>query len=244
MSAGKRPRRPRRPGPDPAHLRRATSSTPPRPTSWCRKMRASFWVIAPLLARMGEAQGFAARRLRDRHAAGRSVDHGAGEARRARSTSTAATSSRRRPDGLKGAAIDFPKVSVGGTHVALMAATLAQRHDRDRERRARARDRRPRRLPEQDGRADRRHRHVAASSSRACDGSTARAHTRAARPHRDRHLCDGGGDDRRRRPAGGRARRNCCRRRSTCCAEAGAEITATTPASASAATAAASRRST
>ena len=34
-------------------------------------------------------------------------------------------SSPARPDGLKGAEIDFPKVTVGGTHVALMAATLA-----------------------------------------------------------------------------------------------------------------------
>src|SRR5439155_840309 len=30
------------------------------------------------------------------------------------------------PGGLKGAAIDFPKVTVSGTHVALMAATLAK----------------------------------------------------------------------------------------------------------------------
>ena len=30
------------------------------------------------------------------------------------------------PGGLKGAEIDFPKVTVGGTHVALMAATLAK----------------------------------------------------------------------------------------------------------------------
>ena len=29
------------------------------------------------------------------------------------------------PGGLKGAEIDFPKVTVSGTHVALMAATLA-----------------------------------------------------------------------------------------------------------------------
>jgi UDP-N-acetylglucosamine 1-carboxyvinyltransferase len=45
-------------------------------------MRASFWVIAPLLARMHEGQGFAAGRLRDRHAARGSADHGAGETRR------------------------------------------------------------------------------------------------------------------------------------------------------------------
>src|SRR5664279_4134165 len=30
------------------------------------------------------------------------------------------------PGGLRGAAIDFPKVTVSGTHVALMAATLAK----------------------------------------------------------------------------------------------------------------------
>src|SRR3979490_3626317 len=30
------------------------------------------------------------------------------------------------PGGLKGAAIDFPKVTVSGTHVALMAATHAK----------------------------------------------------------------------------------------------------------------------
>src|SRR5258707_2585192 len=30
------------------------------------------------------------------------------------------------PGGLRGASIDFPKVTVSGTHVALMAATLAK----------------------------------------------------------------------------------------------------------------------
>ena len=34
--------------------------------------------------------------------------------------------SRKRRDGLAGAEIDFPKVTVSGTHVALMAATLAK----------------------------------------------------------------------------------------------------------------------
>jgi UDP-N-acetylglucosamine 1-carboxyvinyltransferase len=34
------------------------------------KMRASFWVVGPLLARMGEAKGLAAGRLRHRHAPG------------------------------------------------------------------------------------------------------------------------------------------------------------------------------
>ena len=44
-------------------------------------MRASFWVVAPLLPRFGEA-GLAAGRLRHRHAAGRPSHHGAGAARR------------------------------------------------------------------------------------------------------------------------------------------------------------------
>ena len=46
------------------------------------RMRASFWVIAPLIARMRRGEGLAARRLCHRHAAGRSVDDGAGKARR------------------------------------------------------------------------------------------------------------------------------------------------------------------
>ena len=35
----------------------------------------------------------------------------------------------RAKDGLKGGEIEFPKVTVGGTHTALMAASLAQRRD-------------------------------------------------------------------------------------------------------------------
>jgi hypothetical protein len=56
-------------------------------------MRASFWVIAPLLARMGEAQGLAARRLRHRHPPGRPASDGAGAPRRHHRPSRAATSS-------------------------------------------------------------------------------------------------------------------------------------------------------
>ena len=37
------------------------------------RMRASFWVIGPLLARMGGSQSFTARRLCDRHQTGGSV---------------------------------------------------------------------------------------------------------------------------------------------------------------------------
>ena len=110
----------------------------------------------------------------------------------------------RAKNGLKGGEIKFPKVTVSGTHTALMARGAGARHDGDRQRRAGARDRRRRRLPQQDGRADLRHRHLAADR-RGRDAARRRAAPRAARPHRDRHLCDGGGDDRRRRAARGRA---------------------------------------
>ena len=84
-------------------------------------MRASFWVIAPLLARLGEAQvsmpGGCAIGTRpvdlllmalERLGAELEVDAGYVVARA--------------PKGLKGGEIVFPKVTVGGTHVALMAA--------------------------------------------------------------------------------------------------------------------------
>src|ERR1700730_16164899 len=89
------------------------------------KMRASFWVIGPLLARMGEAKvslpGGCAIGTRpvdllimalERLGAEISIDGGYVIARA--------------PGGLRGARIDFPKVTVSGTHVALMAASLAR----------------------------------------------------------------------------------------------------------------------
>lgn len=87
-------------------------------------MRASFWVIAPLLARFGEARvsmpGGCAIGTRpvdlllmalQRLGATIDIDGGYVVANA--------------PDGLKGNEIVFPKVTVGGTHVALMAAALA-----------------------------------------------------------------------------------------------------------------------
>ncbi|MFC4172061.1 UDP-N-acetylglucosamine 1-carboxyvinyltransferase [Microvirga sp. GCM10011540] len=87
-------------------------------------MRASFWVIAPLLARFGHAKvsmpGGCAIGTRPVDLLimalaklGAAIEIDAGY--------VVATA----PKGLKGAEIDFPKVTVGGTHVALMAATLA-----------------------------------------------------------------------------------------------------------------------
>ncbi len=88
------------------------------------KMRASFWVIAPLVARMGEARvsmpGGCAIGTRpvdllimaiERLGAQIEIDGGYVIAKA--------------PKGLKGAEIVFPKVTVGGTHTAMMAASLA-----------------------------------------------------------------------------------------------------------------------
>jgi UDP-N-acetylglucosamine 1-carboxyvinyltransferase len=88
-------------------------------------MRASFWVIAPLVARFGHAKVS----MPGGCAIGtRPVDllimalAKLGAAIEIESGYVVATA----PKGLIGAEIDFPKVTVGGTHVALMAATLAQ----------------------------------------------------------------------------------------------------------------------
>ena len=89
------------------------------------KMRASFWVIAPLVARMGQARvsmpGGCAIGTRPvdllimaikRLGAKIEIDGGYVVAQA--------------PHGLRGAEIVFPKVTVGGTHTAMMAASLAQ----------------------------------------------------------------------------------------------------------------------
>jgi len=89
------------------------------------KMRASFWVVGPLLARMGEAKvslpGGCAIGTRpvdllimalERLGAEIEIDGGYVIARA--------------KGGLKGGEIVFPKVTVGGTHTALMAASLAR----------------------------------------------------------------------------------------------------------------------
>jgi UDP-N-acetylglucosamine 1-carboxyvinyltransferase len=88
------------------------------------RMRASFWVIAPLVARLGEAKvslpGGCAIGTRpvdllimalERLGVAIEIDGGYVIARAKK--------------GLKGGEINFPKVTVGGTHTALMAAALA-----------------------------------------------------------------------------------------------------------------------
>src|SRR5499427_6163974 len=123
MIAGKRP------GDDPnqgrtIHISAAHIVDTTAPYDLVSKMRASFWVIAPLVARMGEAKvsmpGGCAIGTRpvdllimvmERLGARIDIDGGYVIAR-AR-------------NGLKGAEIVFPKVTVSGTHTAVMAASLA-----------------------------------------------------------------------------------------------------------------------
>ena len=94
------------------------------PYEMVSRMRASFWVLAPLLARMGEARvslpGGCAIGTRpvdlllmamEKLGADIAIENGYVVAQAKK--------------GLVGAEIDFSKVTVGGTHMALMAAALA-----------------------------------------------------------------------------------------------------------------------
>src|SRR5271169_6936494 len=108
-----------------AHLRARTIVDTSAPYELVSKMRASFWVIAPLLARMGEARvslpGGCAIGTRPvdlllmaLEKLGAQIDIDGGYA------------VVKAPKGLVGAEIEFPKVTVGGTHVAMMAAATAR----------------------------------------------------------------------------------------------------------------------
>lgn len=89
------------------------------------KMRASFWVIGPLVARMGEARvslpGGCAIGTRPvdlfidgLQALGVEIDIDGGYV------------NARAPNGIQAGRFEFPKVSVGATHVLMMTATLAR----------------------------------------------------------------------------------------------------------------------
>jgi UDP-N-acetylglucosamine 1-carboxyvinyltransferase len=106
------------------HISAANIIDTTAPYELVSRMRASFWVIAPLLARMHEARvslpGGCAIGTRpvdllilalEKLGAEIAIDGGYVVASA--------------PGGLKGATIDFPKVTVSGTHVAVMAASLA-----------------------------------------------------------------------------------------------------------------------
>ena len=123
MIAGKRPGQNGQSG-DTKQLSAKTIADTTAPYELVSKMRASFWVLGPLLARCGEAKvslpGGCAIGTRpvdmhlmamERLGAEIEIEGGYVIARAKK--------------GLKGARIAFDKVSVGATHAALMAAVLA-----------------------------------------------------------------------------------------------------------------------
>ena len=240
MSAGKRPGDREYQG-QTLHISAANIIDTTAPYELVSRMRASFWVIAPLLARMHEAKvslpGGCAIGTRpvdllimalEKLGAEIAIDGGYVIAKA--------------PGGLKGAAIDFPKVTVSGTHVALMAATLAKGTTVITNAACE-----PEIVDVADCLNKMGARVTGAGTPRivveGVSKASRRAAHRAAGPDRDRHLCDGGGDDRRRRAAGRRAARTAAigARR----ADAGRRRSSpsTTKASASPATAPASARS-
>ena len=108
-----------------AHLRARTIVDTTAPYEMVSKMRASFWVIAPLLARMGAARVS----LPGGCAIGtRPVDLllMALEKLGAQIEIDAGYAVAKAPKGLIGGEIEFPKVTVGGTHIAIMAASTAR----------------------------------------------------------------------------------------------------------------------
>jgi UDP-N-acetylglucosamine 1-carboxyvinyltransferase len=107
------------------HISAANVIDTTAPYELVSRMRASFWVIAPLVARLGEARvsmpGGCAIGTRpvdllimalERFGVAIDIDKGYVIARA--------------KNGLRGGEIRFPKVTVGGTHTALMAASLAR----------------------------------------------------------------------------------------------------------------------
>src|SRR6202047_4579579 len=107
------------------HISAANIIDTTAPYELVSRMRASFWVVAPLLARMHEAKVS----LPGGCAIGtRPVDLliMALEKLGAKVAMDAGYVIATGPGGLRGGPIDFPKVTVSGTHVALMAATLAR----------------------------------------------------------------------------------------------------------------------
>ena len=159
-------------------------------------MRASFWVIAPLVARMGAARVS----LPGGCAIGtRPVDLllMALEKLGARIDIDGGYAIAKAPNGLTGAEIEFPKVTVGGTHVALMAASTA--HGATQIRNA-AREPEVVDLAACLNKMGARIRGAGSSDNRdrGRDPPQWRPPSRSARPDRGGNLCDRGSDDRRR----------------------------------------------
>jgi UDP-N-acetylglucosamine 1-carboxyvinyltransferase len=123
MVGGKRPGETQYDG-QTLHISAANIVDTTAPYDLVSRMRASFWVIAPLLARTGEARvsmpGGCAIGTRPVDLLIMALDKLGAEIEIDRGYVIA-----RARNGLRGGKISFPKVTVGGTHTALMAASLA-----------------------------------------------------------------------------------------------------------------------
>jgi UDP-N-acetylglucosamine 1-carboxyvinyltransferase len=123
MVGGKRPGETQYDG-QTLHISAASIVDTTAPYELVSRMRASFWVIAPLVARMGVAKvsmpGGCAIGTRPVDLLIMALADLGAEIEIDRGYVIA-----RARNGLKGGKISFPKVTVGGTHTALMAAALA-----------------------------------------------------------------------------------------------------------------------
>jgi UDP-N-acetylglucosamine 1-carboxyvinyltransferase len=124
MVGGKRPGETQYDG-QTLHISAANIIDTTAPYELVSRMRASFWVVAPLLARFGEAKvslpGGCAIGTRPVDLLIMALERLGAEIDIDRGYVIAKTK-----HGLRGGEIVFPKVTVGGTHTALMAAALAE----------------------------------------------------------------------------------------------------------------------
>jgi UDP-N-acetylglucosamine 1-carboxyvinyltransferase len=124
MVGGKRPGETQYDGQS-LHISAANIIDTTAPYELVSRMRASFWVIAPLVARMGEAKvsmpGGCAIGTRPVDLLIMALDNLGAEIKIDRGYVIA-----RAKNGLQAGTIRFPKVTVGGTHTAVMAASLAR----------------------------------------------------------------------------------------------------------------------
>jgi UDP-N-acetylglucosamine 1-carboxyvinyltransferase len=124
MVGGKRPGETQYDG-QTLHISAANIVDTTAPYELVSRMRASFWVIAPLLARMGEARvsmpGGCAIGTRPVDLLIMALDNLGADIEIDRGYVVA-----RARNGLKGGKVSFPKVTVGGTHTAVMAASIAR----------------------------------------------------------------------------------------------------------------------
>ena len=124
MVGGKRPGETQYDG-QTLHISAANIIDTTAPYELVSRMRASFWVVAPLLARFGEAKvslpGGCAIGTRPVDLLIMALERLGAEIEIDRGYVIAKTK-----HGLRGNEIVFPKVTVGGTHTALMAAALAE----------------------------------------------------------------------------------------------------------------------